>query len=94
MEEIIKDQFRQFRLLLLNDIKDLIAGHKPDEPALHPEWIKSSRVRKLLDISPATLQNLRISGKIGYRKIGGSYYYAKTDLYNLFNKPEYTGCNR
>jgi hypothetical protein len=86
MEEIIKDQFRQFRLLLLNDIKDLIAGGNPAMAVSHPEWIKSSRVRKLLDISPATLQNLRIAGKISFRKIGGSYYYARADLDNLFTK--------
>ncbi|WP_313375344.1 hypothetical protein [Chishuiella sp.] len=35
-------------------------------------------------MSAATLQNLRISGKIRSRKIMGSYYYNKLDLENLF----------
>jgi len=39
-----------------------------------------------MNISLATLQNLRITGKIRYTKIMGSYYYSKGDLMQLFNK--------
>lgn len=49
------------------------------------DWLRSRVVRKLLSISPATLQNLRVTGKIRYKKIMGSYYYNKHDLQNLFD---------
>lgn len=87
MEGITKDDLRQLHLLLLADIKEILAVNKSPEPNLAPEWIKSSKVRKLLDISPGTLQTLRISGKLSYRRIGGSYYYGKADLENLFKTP-------
>jgi hypothetical protein len=37
-----------------------------------------------MSVSPATLQNLRITGKIGFKKVMNSYYYSRTDLLNLF----------
>jgi hypothetical protein len=35
------------------------------------QWLKSVDVRKMLNISPGTLQNLRINGTLRYTKIGG-----------------------
>lgn len=88
MEEgITKDDLRQFGLLLLNDIRQVIEAVEKieNEQDLHPEWLKSGKVRKLMDMSPGSLQNLRITGKIRFKKIMGSYYYNKSDLQNLFN---------
>lgn len=88
-EQITKEDLRQFRLLLLNDIEKLIANKKQECTAQiteDNEWLRSKSIRKILNISPATLQNMRITGKIEFKKIMGSYYYKKTDVYNLFNK--------
>ena len=88
-EQITKEDLRQFRLLLLNDIENLIANKKQECTAQiteDNEWLRSKSIRKILNISPATLQNMRIAGKIEFKKIMGSYYYKKTDVYNLFNK--------
>lgn len=88
-EQITKEDLRQFRLLLLNDIENLIASKKQaytTKITEDPEWIRSKSIRQILNISPATLQNLRISGKIEFRKVLGSYYYKKQDLLKLFNK--------
>ena len=49
-------------------------------------WVKGKRVRKILDISPGSLQNLRVSGKLRYRKLMGSYYYHRQDLEMLFDE--------
>lgn len=84
-ERITKDDLRQFGLILINEVKAILnAGEKKNEAALQPEWLKGRAVRKLLDISAGTLQNLRISGKIRYRKVLGSYYYNRSDLMKLF----------
>ncbi|WP_370877896.1 helix-turn-helix domain-containing protein [Sphingobacterium zeae] len=37
-----------------------------------------------MNISPATLQTLRVTGKIRFKKVQGSYYYSKDDLQKLF----------
>lgn len=85
MENIDKYDLRQLRLLLLNDFEELIKKYiKKDFDVEPSEWLRSKAVRKLMDISPATLQNLRIAGKIRHRKILGSYYYNRKDLQNLF----------
>lgn len=87
MEEgVTKEDLRQFGLLLIGTIRKMIqAGDGKDKEAVHPEWLKSRVVRKLLDISPGSLQNLRITGKIRFKKVLGSYYYNRADLMQLFN---------
>jgi hypothetical protein len=42
-------------------------------------------VRKLLDISAGSVQNLRTSQKVRFKKVLGSYYYNKEDLQKLFD---------
>ncbi|WP_177765231.1 helix-turn-helix domain-containing protein [Flavobacterium sp. I3-2] len=87
MENMLtKDDLRQLRILIVNDIKEFleIEIKKTNEDDLNSEWLRSKSVRKFLDISPGTLQNLRISGKIQFKQIMGSYYYKKSDLINMF----------
>ena len=87
MENMLtKDDLRQLRILIVNDIKEFleIEIKKTPEDNLNLEWLRSKSVRKFLDISPGTLQNLRISGKIQFKQIMGSYYYKKSDLINMF----------
>ena len=87
MENMLtKDDLRQLRILIVNDIKEFleIEIKKTPEDDLNSEWLRSKSVRKFLDISPGTLQNLRISGKIQFKQIMGSYYYKKSDLINMF----------
>jgi hypothetical protein len=90
---VTKEDLRQFGLVLMNDIRKIMetksspeAKVKTEKNEFEPEWLKSHMLKKVLDISPKTIQRLRISGKVRYRKILGSYYYNKTDLLNLFNE--------
>lgn len=87
MEEgVTKEDLRQFGLMLIGTLRKMIqVGNEKDKETVHPEWLKSRVVRKLLDISPGSLQNLRITGKIRFRKVLGSYYYNRDDLMQLFN---------
>lgn len=62
---INKDDLRQFGLLLLDQFKQIIKNNQnKDDDDLNPEWIKSRVVKKLMDMSAASLQNLRITGKV------------------------------
>lgn len=83
---ITKDDLRQFGLLLKKEFGEMLQRRDTeDRPDLHPGWIKSKRVRAMLDMSAGTLQNLRISGKVRYKKVLGSYYYCEEDLRTLFS---------
>ncbi len=83
-EHITKEDLQQFRFQLINDLKNLIAQHL-EKPAVM-EWVKSKQVREMLHVSPGTLQNLRIQGKLNPRKVGGSWYYNRKELTDLFGK--------
>ena len=87
--EITREDLRQLRLNLIDDLERIIAARIPvaiPEEKESIDWLRSKDIRKIMNISPATLQNLRITGKIRYTKIMGSYYYNKSDLMLLFNK--------
>ena len=78
---ITMEDLNEFRRLLLNDLKGIIQS----KPLQQKQWLKSNEVRKLLNISPGTLQNLRINGTLTYTKIGGIMYYDQTDIEKLLN---------
>lgn len=78
---ITKRDLQQFKLELLQDLKELLG--KDDKPK--PEWLRSSEVRKMLKISPGTLQNLRISGALRSTKVGGMHYYNYEDIQNMLD---------
>jgi hypothetical protein len=78
VEIITKEDLKQFKTELLNDIRTIV---KPRERA--KKWLKSGEVRKLLNISPGTLQNLRINGTLRFTKIGGMMYYKLEDITRL-----------
>ncbi|MBP4139212.1 DNA-binding protein [Flavobacterium sp. P7388] len=86
-DNVTKDDLRQFGLLLLNDIRKIIDESKTDEKeSQDSEWLKSRVARKLMDMSAGSLQNLRVTGKVRFKKVLGSYYYNKTDLRKLFEQ--------
>lgn len=83
---VTKEDLRQFGMLLIGTIRNLIESGKPSgKSVVEVEWLKARVVRKMLDISPGSLQNLRVTGKIRFKKVMGSYYYNKQDLMQLFN---------
>lgn len=87
MNYITNDDLEKFRVSLIEDIKKILQTYHSEntENNENTEWLRSKMIRKILNISPGTLQNLRTSGKIRYRKVLGSYYYSKSDLLKLFD---------
>jgi len=76
VELLTKEDLKIFKTELLNEIKKII---KPGA-GQSKQWLKSNEVRKMLSISPGTLQNLRINGTLRYTKIGGMMYYKLEDI--------------
>ncbi|EKT4500177.1 helix-turn-helix domain-containing protein [Flavobacterium psychrophilum] len=88
IEVITREDLNEFRTLLLSDLNEMFNS----KPQQQKQWLKSNEVRKMLNISSGTLQNLRINGTLSYTKIGGIIYYAYTDLMKVLeeNKVEAT----
>ena len=63
---------QEFKSDLLVSIKAIIQINNP-QPV--KKWLKSYEVKKLLNISTGTLQNLRANGTLPYSKMGGLIYY-------------------
>ncbi len=74
------DDLEAFRVKLKMDIKMMLEGNN-SKPA--KRWLKSIEIRKLLSISPGTLQTLRNNGKLPYTRIGGLIYYDAFEIDQL-----------
>ena len=76
IELITKEDLKQFKSELLTEIKAILQP----EQGQSKKWLKSIEVRKMLNISPGTLQNLRINGTLSYSKMGSIMYYKLEDI--------------
>ena len=83
IEVVTKDDLQQFRMQLINDIKQLIGS---PEKTLDKQWLKNAEVKKILNISSNTIQRLRIAGKLRSSKIGGVHYYRYADIEKMLNE--------
>ena len=80
---ITTEDLREFKLELLEDIKTIIQNRNGLKTK---KWLKSPEVRKLLSISPGTLQNLRINGTLPYSKVGGVIYYDYDEILKVMEE--------
>ena len=81
---ITRDDLEKFKKDLLEEIQryQQYPRKKGEETRV---WLKSYEVRKLLNISAGTLQNLRVNGTLPYNKIGGLMYYRYDDILKLMD---------
>jgi len=78
---VTKEDLQQLKNELLEEIKTLLEK----ENRTQKEWLRSSEVRTLLNISAGTLQTLRINGSLSYTKVGGTLYYSYKDIQKLLS---------
>ena len=74
---ITVDDLLQFKKQLL---EELLTALKSQINVVPKKWMKSHEVRRLLKISPGTLQTLKSSGIIPYTKMGGVHFYEYNDI--------------
>jgi Helix-turn-helix domain len=88
IEVITREDLNEFRTLLLSDLNTMFNS----KPQNQKQWLKSNEVRKMLNISPGTLQTLRVNGTLTYTKVGSILYYAHADIEKVLesNKVEAT----
>ena len=82
-EVITTDDLREFKLELVDEFKKLLSEQKGVSTK---KWLKSDEVRKLLGISPGTLQNLRVNGTLPFTKMGGVLYYDSHDIHSILEQ--------
>lgn len=83
MEIASKQDLIAFKNELLNEIKVLLSEKSKQPPS---RWLRSVQVRRLLSISPGTLQQMRISGELKYTKVGGIHFYQESDIESMLLK--------
>jgi hypothetical protein len=84
LDLITKEDLQQFKTELFAELKKLNIGGASVQAS--KKWMRSAEVRKLLKISPGTLQNLRISGTLRFTKVGSLLYYKHEDIESIMEK--------
>ncbi|HSU51965.1 MAG TPA: helix-turn-helix domain-containing protein [Segetibacter sp.] len=74
------DDLQQFKKQLL---EELLAALRKQTGVVQKKWLKSHEIRRLLKISPGTLQTLKSTGVIPYTKVGGVHFYDYEDIQKL-----------
>lgn len=82
---VTKEDLEQFKKELFEELRRS-AVYLQQAGESSKTWLKSLEVRKLLDISAGTLQNLRVNGTLPFTKIGGLIYYKYEDIFKLMDK--------
>lgn len=76
---LTKEDLQDFKKELLQEITNLFENKN----AVQKQWLRTSEVKKLLNVSSGTLQNHRINGTLTYKKLGGSLYYSYDEIQKL-----------
>jgi hypothetical protein len=76
---VTKQDLERFKEDLLREILTHLKSGEHDSR----QWLRSKDVRKMLRISPATLQNLRVNQSLPFTKVGGIFFYRQNDVVNV-----------
>ncbi len=85
---IAVDDLLQFKKQLLDE---LLTALKSQINTVQKKWLKSHELRRLLKISPGTLQTLKSTGIIPYTKIGGVHFYDYQDIEKVLQSGKVNG---
>lgn len=77
---ITTEDLREFKMELLEEFKNLLSKQAQGN---NKKFLKSSEVMDMLQISPGTLQNLRINGTLPYTKVGGILFYDLEEIQKI-----------
>lgn len=80
---ITLEDLQSFKKELIEELRNMLS-QRHTTPARR--WLKSHEVRRLLTVSPGTLQNLRVNGSLPFTKIGGVIYYDYEDIQKMLLK--------
>ncbi len=70
-----------FKTELLEEISKMMTPQTETK-----EWMRSSDIIKMLNISASTLQTLRATGKLKYKKVNGMLFYSINDVKGMMHE--------
>ncbi|MDR6786067.1 hypothetical protein ABIE26_004463 [Pedobacter africanus] len=79
LDLVSKQDLEQFKHDLLKEILPLLKAVRQESK----QWLRSKDVRKMLRISPGTLQNLRVTQALPFTKVGGIFFYRESDVIKI-----------
>jgi hypothetical protein len=82
---VTKEDLQELKMELFEKIESLLS-QTPSKKEPEQVWLKSHHVQRMLGISAATLQNLRVNGTMPYSKIGGVIFYDKAEVLEVLNR--------
>ncbi len=82
VEFITKEDLEIFKQEIITEIRRYSPFNRKKDQEIK-QWIKSYEVRKLLGISPGTLQNMRLKGTIPFKRIGRLMFYRYEDILKM-----------
>lgn len=71
-----------------NELFEILKPLKEAQTLQQQKWLRSKDVRKLLNISAGTLQNMRIAGTISHNKVGKIFFYKAEDIDKMLSGVE------
>ncbi len=80
-EVITKDDLKTLKQEIITELKTIL-GSKTEQK----KWLKSADVREMLNISPGTLQNLRVNGTLPFTSMGKTMYYDYDDVIKILTQ--------
>ena len=79
---ITTDDLREFKHEVIEAIQKVLQSNSGIQ---QKKYLKSSELMELLQVSPGTLQTLRLNGTLPYTKIGGIIYYDADEIQQVMN---------
>jgi Mn-dependent DtxR family transcriptional regulator len=78
---LTKRDLYDFEQRIISILKSDLNASKPSK------YLRTKDVCEMLNISPATLQNLRNSGKITFKRLGGILIYEAAEIERRLKQP-------
>ena len=80
-EVITKDDLETLKQEIITELKAILGSQTEQK-----KWLKSADVRKMLNISPGTLQNLRVNGTLPFTRMGKTMYYDYDEVIKILTQ--------
>jgi len=81
---VTKSDLTRFRQEITNDLERIVKDNVSNSKA----WLRTKEACEFLSVASSTLQNYRQQGLLTPKKVGGTLYYCRKQLSNLFNEAE------
>ena len=82
-EILTTEDLYDFKMQLFGELKKLLAENPQQSTK---KYLKSAEVMEMLQVSPGTLQNLRINSTLPYTKIGGIILYEYEEILKVLKE--------